>query len=214
MIKAILIVWSLVLAFPAHAGSRIDGCLSDWGVSCQGMRVSICPQGDFESISDGCGTGNDYIWVRLYDKEGDPVAGVPVTDYWLQAADPAEELCLCANPIAADSLTNSMGRTTISGRIAGGGCAATGGLYLTVQGVTMWELPACMLPHLEDIIIVSPDLTADCRINLSDFTLFGFSYNKELGEPGYNPCCDFNDDDACNLSDFSFLGEHYYHACF
>jgi hypothetical protein len=64
------------------------------------------------------------------------------------------------------------------------------------------------------IIIVSVDLTADCQVNLSDLGVFGLSYNKNLGDPGYNTCCDYNDDDKCNLSDFAYMGEHYLHTCF
>jgi hypothetical protein len=203
----------LVFAVPALAGD-IAACRTEWGVSCSGMRVSICPQGDFEYIRDGCGTGTDYIWVTVRDDTGYGVSGVPWSDYWLQAYLPAEELCLCANHVVADSLTNSAGRTTISGRIAGGGCAATGGLWLAVQGMIIVDWPTCISIHIEYIVIVSVDLTADCQVNLSDLGVFGLSYNKQLGDPGYNTCCDYNDDDKCNLSDFAYMGEHYLNTCF
>ncbi len=214
MFKGKVLLFSLLLVFATsvYAGD-VDECRSEWGISCD-LRVSICPQGDFEFIYDGCGTGTDYIWVIVRDSAGNGIAGVPWSDYWLQAYDPAEELCLCANPIVADSLTNANGETTISGRIAGGGCVVTGGLYLAIQGKIVVDWSACIVVHVEIFIIVSVDLTADCRVNLSDLGVFGLSYNKQLGDPGYNTCCDYNDDDKCNLSDFAYMGEHYLHECF
>lgn len=205
----------LLLAIPAYAGDPLVLCrYADWGVSCVGMRVSICPQGDFELIREGCGGSADYIWIDVVDDNGNGIPGIPTTDFWLEAVDPTEELCLCENSFAADSVTNSSGRTTISGRISGGGCATTGGLMLAVQGKFILDGPVCIYPHVEDIEIVSPDLNADCRVNLSDLAVFGFSYNKDCGEAGYNDCCDYNDDCHCNLSDFAFMGEHYQHTCY
>jgi hypothetical protein len=214
MFKGKVLLFSLLLVFAtsAYAGD-VDECRSEWGISCS-LRVSICPQGDFEFIRDGCGTGTDYIWVIVRDSAGNGISGVPWSDYWLQAFDVSEELCLCANPIVADSLTNSNGETTISGRIAGGGCVVTFGLYLAIQGKIVVDWSACIVIHVEIFIIVSVDLTADCQVNLSDLGVFGLSYNKQLGDPGYNTCCDYNDDDKCNLSDFAFMGEHYLHTCF
>ncbi len=212
MARAVLTVLGVVLAIPAYAGFGVDGCESYWGVSCSGMRVSICPLGDFEPLREGCGGENDYIWIYARDRYGASIPGIPTSDYWIEAADPAEELCLCADPIAADSVTNDQGRTTISGCIAGGGCLATGGVYLKVQGVTILDI-VCISPHIEYIEIVSPDINADCRIDLSDFTAFSLSYNKDLGDPGYDTCCDFNDDDCCNIRDYTWLGLHYYHEC-
>lgn len=219
MFKGKVLLFSLLLVFAttAYAGD-VDECLSDWGwgeVNCVVPRIAICPQGDFEFIREGCGYDNDYIWVQVKDSSGNGISGVPWSDYWLQACDPAEELCLCANPVVADSLTNSSGETTISGRIAGGGCVVTGGLYLAIQGKIVVTIESgCITVKCVIIIIVSVDLTADCQVNLSDLGVFGLSYNKGLGDPGYNTCCDYNDDDVCNLSDFAFMGAHYQHTCF
>jgi hypothetical protein len=191
----------------------VDECESEAGTSCA-LRVSICPAGDFEFIRNGCGGDADYIWVWVKDAANVGIAGIPWTDYWMNACDAGQELCLCASPIVADSLTNDEGRTTFSGRIAAGGCILTGGMYVACQGKTFLDVAICTNPICIDIVIVSPDLQADCAVNLSDLSIFGQSYNKGLGDAGYNPCCDYNDDDFCNLSDFSFLGEHYQHECF
>ena len=216
MFKGKVLLFSLLLVFATSAlAGDVDNCLSDWGVSCTGMRVSICPQGDFEFIREGCGGDSDYIWVNVVDSGGVGIAGIPWSDYWIQACNPEEELCLCCNPIVADSLTNENGNTTISGRIAGGGCVINDGLYLAIQGKIVVTIESgCTVVKCVIIIIVSVDLTADCQVNLSDLGVFGLSYNKNLGDPGFNTCCDYNDDDKCNLSDFAYMGEHYLHECF
>ncbi len=137
-----------------------------------------------------------------------------MTDFWLQAIDPTEQLCLGANAIVADSITNSAGRTTFSGPVIGGGCAVHG-LYLRAQGIVIVEYPGCIETEVRDIIIVSHDLNADCRIDLSDLAAFGLSYNKSRWvDPDFNTCCDYNDDDKCNLSDFAWFAEHYLHGDF
>jgi len=215
MFKGKVLLFSLLLVFATslYAGD-VDPCQSEVGVSCTGMRVSICPAGDFEFISDGCGTGADYIYVYARDVSGVGIAGIPWTDYWMNACDPAQELCLCSAPFGADALTDANGYTTFSGRISGGGCVLTGGLWWSIQGKTLVDYPECVTTTCIDVQIVSPDLNADCASNLSDLGIFGGSYNTQLGDAGFNSCCDYNDDDKCNLSDFAFQGEHYQHVCF
>jgi hypothetical protein len=112
--------------------------------------------------------------------------------------------------IAADSATGSDGRTTFSGPVAAGGCVITGGIYMAVQGRIILEND-CSDYDIEYITITSPDLNADCAVNLSDLAVFGLSYNRIIGDAGYDPCCDYNDDDKCTLSDFAYLGAHYLH---
>ena len=214
MFKGKVLLFSLLLVFATslNAGD-VDVCESDAGTSCP-LRLSVCPAGDFEFIRNGCGGDADYIWVEVKDAAGVGIAGVPWTDYWMNACDAGQELCLCASPINADSLTNSAGRTTFSGRMAGGGCILTGGMFVACQGKTFLDVATCSVPICIDIVVVSPDVNGDCFVNLSDLSFFGESYNKQLGTSGFNPCCDYNDDDWCNLSDFSFMGEHYLHECF
>jgi hypothetical protein len=217
--KVLLFSLLLVLATAVYAGD-VDDCYSYCWVVDEGCRLSICPAGDFEFIRDMCGTGDSYIGVCVKDASNQGIPGIPWTDYYMNACDPAQELCICAGGVVADSLTNEDGCTTISGRIAGGGCVLTDGVYIAVQGkVILDDLggtdPDCLLeePICLDIIIVSPDLTADCQVILGDLGVFGQSYNKCEGDAGYNSCCDYNDDTCCNLSDFAFFGEHYQHNC-
>ena len=204
-----------VLAVSADAFSQmVDPCESEASVSCPGMRLRICPSSDFDRISDICEDGYIEIWVR--DRNGYGISNVPPTDYWINACDPAQELCLIVpQPVVADSLTSELpafrGRTTISGYISGGGCVLTGGLYVAVQGVVIQQLPGCIYLTCLDIVVVSPDINGDCTVSLADFQLFTMSYNKSEGMQGYNDCCDYTGDGNCQLGDFAFFAEHYQH---
>jgi hypothetical protein len=203
----------LVLSHAVFAGDMCP-CENDVYVSCPGMRVSACPAGDFEFIRNGCGGDSDYIEVYIRDCTHTGIAGIPPTDFWMNACEAQYEMCVCVQHFAADSLTGSNGRTTFSGRISAGGCIPEGGIWVSCQGKTIMDNPLCVLPECIDVVFVSPDINADCFVNLSDLSFFGQAYNTQLGDSEFNTCCDYNDDDWCNLSDFSFLGEHYQHECF
>jgi hypothetical protein len=169
------------------------------------MQITICPAGDFEFIRNACGGTADYIWIEARDAANLPIPGIPWTDYWLNACDPLKQLCICVSPIGADSLTGANGRTTFGGRIAGGGCTLTQGIWWAIQGKPILAKPCGSDKLCLNVIIKSPDLTGaggnpDCNINLSDLVPFGTSYNKNLGQAGYNACCDYNDDNKCNGS--------------
>jgi hypothetical protein len=218
--KVVAFALMLALATSVYAGD-VDDCRSTAGITgCTQMKLTICPAGDFEFIRDACGVGiTAYIWVTARDASGNPIPGIPWTDYWLNACDPTKQLALCASPLAADSLTGANGTTTFGGRIAAGGCTLTQGVWWAIQGKILKGIyPSCDAPVCLNVIVKSPDLTGaggkpDGIINLSDLVPFGTSYNKNLGQAGYNACCDYNDDDKCNLSDFAFFGTHYQHKC-
>jgi hypothetical protein len=215
MFKGKVLLFSLLLVFATslYAGD-VDDVKSLAGTT-NPLRISVCPSGDFELISDGGAVVGafDYIWVEVKDAAGVGIAGIPWTDYWMNACDVGQELALCASPLAADSLTNALGRTTFTGRIAAGGCILTDGMFISCQGKVFLD-EGTMLQICLDIQIVGPDLNKDLVVNISDLSFFGMSYNKQVGDAGYNSCCDWNDDNWCDLSDFSFLGEHYEHSCF
>jgi len=209
------------------SGEDVDECTSDAGISCPGMQISICPSGDFEYISDACGPpGAQYIWIVARDACCNPIPGIPWTDYWLNACDPLKQLWLCASPIAADSLTGANGRTTFSGRIAGGGCTLSQGIWLAIQGKPILAKPCGSAKLCLNVIIKSPDLTGwvggvrmpDGQINLPDFVPFSNSFHTQQGVPppagrAFNACCDFNDDGKVNLVDLAIFSDHYQHHC-
>jgi hypothetical protein len=209
----VLTVFLALLAIVSAASRAQDPCYSELHVSCEGMRVSVCPRGDFEPIREGCGGSDDYIEVYVRDSGQNGISGIPWTDYWINACHIEHELWLCVQHIVADSVTGSNGRTTFSEKISAGGCIPEGGIWMAVQGQTILD-PGCTVPVCVDIVFVGPDINADGTVDLSDLSFFGESYNSALGDPEFDTCCDYNDDGKCNLSDFSWLGQHYQHGCF
>src|SRR5512136_1211562 len=119
MLKSGIAIFMLILSLAP--GACASDCESHAGVSCSNMQVNICPQGDFEYISHGCGGSSDYIWVQaIYN--GEPIPGIPASDFWIGSCDPERMLCYCSQAVTADSATNADGRTTISGPISEGLC--------------------------------------------------------------------------------------------
>jgi len=230
-IAATIALISLMLTGGAVSAASLDECKSDVYLSCSRMRINICPAGDFEFIRNSCDPpGMQYIVIIARDRFNNPIRGIPRTDYWLNACDPSKQLCLCAEPIVADSSTGANGRTTLSGRIAGGGCTIqqgqlTGqGICVSIQGKTIVAKP-CPSPYplCLAIDVKSPDITGpggqpNGVIDLSDLATLSSCYNTAWGVPPppgrqFNACWDFNDDNAVNLTDFSFFREHYKHYC-
>ncbi|MFA4947026.1 MAG: hypothetical protein WC674_00765 [Candidatus Krumholzibacteriia bacterium] len=227
MFKGKVVAFALMLVFATsvYAGD-VDDCRSTAGtddglgtLAAVGLKITVCPAGDFEFIRNAAGGSTAYIWIIARDAGGNPIPGIPWTDYWLNACNPAKQLALCSTPVTADSLTGANGKTTFSNRLSVGGCTLTGGIWWAIQGKPLKGVyPSCISNVCLDIIVKSPDLTGagglpDGIINLSDMVPFGTSYNKNLGQAGYNACCDYTDDDKCNLSDFAYFGTHKEHRC-
>jgi len=224
MFKGKVVAFALMVLFATsvYAGD-VDDCRSTAGISpCTTMMISICPAADFELWNQACGGNDAYVWVIARDSGSNPIPGIPWSDYWLNACDEDDELFLCANPIGADSLTGPDGRTTFSAStIRGGGCNANSdvaGIWWAIQGKTLHTPPCPSVVKLcLSIIVKSPDLmggsSPDGIINILDLDPFASSYHKNLGDAGFNPCCDYNDDNKCDIADFAFFGSHYQHRC-
>ena len=219
MFKGKVLLFSLLLVFATSLNAgEVDGCQSDCYLSCDPctMRVNICPAGDFENISAGYyhvdGTDTHYIKVIVRDGGGTGIAGIPISDYWIDACVDTMALCLCANIVNADSFTNSNGETTLSDEIYAGGCVWDGGIYIAAQGQILRGGGGCDIICL-DVQTPTPDLNRTCEVTVADLTFFGQSYHHDYPEPEFDTCCDYNDDNRCSVSDFSFFGEHYRHGC-
>lgn len=205
----------LVLMF--LAGSSHAQCETTATLSCSPMRITICPWPGCEPVSEGCGGTSDYIEIWARDRWGDPITGIPWTDYWVAPCEESQELLICMDGFMADSVTSSLpgfeGRTTFSGKIKGGGCVLSGGISLIVQGLPIYEPELCIDLLCLDIVLISPDINGDGQVSLADFYDFCNSYGRSQGEPDYNDCCDYTDDGCCSLVDFSEFVNCYQRIC-
>jgi len=216
MFKGKVLLFALLLVFSTSLfAGEVDDCNSTVAlVGCSNMRLNICPAADFNQVRD---TGG-YIAIVVKDGSDAGIAGIPWTDYWMGACDPAYEISLCPGGLVADSLTNSDGETTISGFIGGGGCILSGGVYMAVQNKTILDEtgdPNCTLgnPICLSIEVRSPDYITDGMVDLSDFTAFVSSWNVCAGAGSYNECFDFISNDCVDLSDFTAFAGHWQHEC-
>ena len=207
--KVLLFALLLVFATSISAG-EVDDCYSTVSLSASPLHMLICPAGDFQDMGDDCG---GYIIVTVKDGSGNAIPGIPTSDYWVDACIAGQELYLCAGAIAADSLTNSAGMTTISDAISGGGCILTGGVYVAVQNVVIMAQPGCTVPVCLAMVIKSPDLTKDGDVGLGDLGTFASAYGSSSGGAQYNECCDYKDDDVIGLADLGYFAGHYNHEC-
>ncbi|MFO7915958.1 MAG: hypothetical protein R6U43_09755 [Candidatus Krumholzibacteriales bacterium] len=212
--KVLLFALLLVLSTSLYAG-EVDDCNSTVTlVGVSNMLLNVCPAADMDQLTDKGG----YIAISVKDGSDAGISGIPWTDYWMGACDPAYEIGLCCDGIVADSLTNSDGETTISGFIGGSGCVLSGGVYMAVQNKTILDEtgdPGCTLgnPICLSIEVRSPDYIIDGKVDLSDFSAFVNSWALCSGDASYEECFDFISNDCVDLSDFASFSAHWQHEC-
>jgi hypothetical protein len=197
----------LVFSGVANAGI-IDPCLST-AVLVDTDPVNpyclfVCPQGDTDNFIDQ----GFYIDITVIDTGGAPVPDVPAADFWVIDCDPINDLCLCGGSASsnADSITNALGKTTMSNTtIQGGGCIPVAGLSVVVQGFVIEDQPACLTATCLAVPVRSPDQNADCIVNLVDLSIYAGGYPPNP----YLACSDLNCDGIVNIQDLSLFAFHF-----
>jgi hypothetical protein len=173
-------------------------------------RVSLycVPDGSGRSLQDAdplMGSLIDAtIRVGLISEAGNPVAGVPAEDMWLEPTSGNFVQCFGAGGYA-DAPTDINGTTTFSGSIPGGGSSAMGDgamLRLVIRGTPV-------LNQDMDIVLNSPDINGDLKVDLSDTVLFVSRYQS--GE--YDYAVDYSYDGVVNLSDLVLYSQALNSAC-
>ena len=94
----------------AH-GRIVDLCLST--VSASEGCVFVCPAGDGQTLADR----GAVIDVTILDDYGEPIVGIPASDFWVIGCEDNLVLCGGSASINADGPTDGSGHTTISGTI-------------------------------------------------------------------------------------------------
>ncbi len=172
-------------------------------VQSDGGTILSCPQGDGKTLAQVGAT----IEVTVLDPvTGNPVEGVPATDFWLIDCDPANTLVLCggSQSSAADGPTDENGYTTISGTIAAGGYVD--GLALVVQGCVVDD-PAtdCTTPKCLPINVRSVDINGDLVVDQADLDLVLSAYPPNP----YQSFADFDGSGQVSLIDLTLFAAHY-----
>jgi hypothetical protein len=137
------------------------------------------------------------ITLTLLDTAGNPIEGYPAAEIWLDSTH--GNLTPCGETLVhPDGPTDANGVTTFSGALHAGYHSDTDErLRVVVDG----EVLTSTNMHVR---FNSPDVSGDCVVNLSDIGLFSQVFFNE-----YDYSCDFNWDNAVNLSDVSLLAGGY-----
>lgn len=151
----------------------------------------FCPSGDVSTT----------VNVTVKDQFGAAMAGIGASEI------DAEGTCVlgggspCSQQVSilANGPTSVSGATTITIAKAGGCCSD---LRIVARGVILATLS-----------YRSFDYTADLKADLSDLGYLADTFNKLLGNAGYNGCFDFNCDSKVDLSDLGFFASHFNHLC-
>ena len=152
---------------------------------------TLCPKGDVTvvvavTVKDQFGAAMAGIGASEIDAEGTCVLG---------GGSP----CVQQVNVLASAPTSALGATTISISKAGGCCSD---LRVVARGVI-----------LSTLSYRSYDYTADLKCDLADLGFFADTFNKILGNVGYNACFDFNCDNKVDLGDLGFFATHFNHIC-
>ncbi len=216
MFKVVLVGASLMLVAGIATAGIIDPCGSTVEMFTDGLNQTLavkcyfaCPQGDTATFR----SAGFWFAFLIKDLLGNPVGGLPATDFWLVDCDPAADLALCAGSASsnADSATNSNGRTTMSQTtLAVGGCVDF--VQPVVQGLVFQDpasAPPCQA-RCYNLKVRSCDLNGDLKMDLIDLSSFAGKYPPQA----YNKCADFDCNGVVNLQDLSNFALHYAgHKC-
>jgi hypothetical protein len=164
--------------------------MPDSEYACRYLR--FCPKGDWDTLK---------VNTRLLgsDKQGTP--NIDRDDLQLELSAGEGNILCEGNAVGALFDTDAGGNTLFEYSHIGG-CGPIS-CIANCRGL-------CSSNRL-DIYAKSPDLDASGAVTLSDAVIYSRSHNKMPPDSCYNPCCDFNCDNKCNLSDFAFMGAHYAH---
>jgi hypothetical protein len=203
MSKVVLFAASLLVVAGVASAGIIDPCNSPVVYTGPGIACYFsCPQGDNNSFLQ---QGFSFAFT-VRDLGGSPIPDIPASDFWLIDCDPTLNLTLCAGSAssAADSATNSAGKTTMrDGTLNAGGCAD--GLSPVCQGFVLENPGAGCTPYCYAIYVRSPDLDGSLVVNLVDLAMFSSCFPPQP----YSKCCDFDCNATINLQDLARFAFHF-----
>jgi hypothetical protein len=79
----------------------------------------------------------------------------------------------------------------------------------SVTSVTLQPMDGIILARGQGTTRIPDDVNGDGVVSLADFSLLAASFNRVLGQLGYDARADFNADNAVTLADFSMLASNF-----
>ncbi len=201
MKNLVVLLCGLLLVLPIPAGADIipwDYSYAE--IAYQGsenLSLMVVPDGSgprlTETMTFSGLTVDATITIHLIDGFGDPVAGYPAEDMWLESTDSG--LVLCPAGSIADGPTDAAGISTWLEPLNAGGFSR-GGCIVLVNGAAL----ASTMPFA--LYFNSPDINGDLVVDLSDVILFTMDFYGV-----YDHRSDFHTDGHLNLSDLAVFAQ-------
>jgi hypothetical protein len=190
--KILVATMAIVLSFAVYASASVPSA-STSTVECEVQGISdcvpnsavVCPASDIDLI---------HVTVTVRNVYGDPLPGKTVDCYAIEVSG---DFCWCPGESLQTDVTDANGQAFFD-------FTDFGGCGFLQFGATCESV---VFNPCAQIFVASPDINADCVVDLSDFAEFASFYF------GTEPCCDYNCDGVVDLSDFAFFAAHYFHAC-
>jgi len=73
----------------------------------------------------------------------------------------------------------------------------------------LYQLRGDLVAQIELVFRRAGDITGDGRINVFDLQRMAFSWNKQQGQPGYDPACDLTGDNKVDVFDLQVLARNW-----
>lgn len=194
-----VILVPLALALPARADWGPDPILSTAWLDYPGpdpVSLFVLPDGGGRSfdqaMNSSAATVDATAHAQLINYDGQPMAGYPAEDIWLEASDGG--LAFCPQGTCADQPTDAEGIATWSSAPRAGGSSQAGSVVLVSGSPLTWtSLPL----HFN-----SADLNGDLQVSLTDVGLFAADF---FG--GYAYRSDFYHDGVINIADLGLMAQ-------
>ena len=202
MNRCACLVFALALiAVPALANIPYpDLCLLNNAAGSDGAVLLVVPTGTGAPFTDARLLGgvavDATLTLTVVNSEGGAIENYPASDIWLVTTGAGLATCGMAHP---GSATDVNGQTSWVDPVFGGGNS----LLEDAQAI----IASQPVPDTAAVHFVSPDITGDLNVNLSDISLF----TQAIGL--YNPEADFNNDGVVNLTDISIMAPAIGAAC-
>ena len=175
------------------------------------VSMVVAPDGSGASFDQaeswGGATLDATIRVELTEATGVPIAMFPSEDIWLESQ--LGGLVSCTGGTVADEPTNSEGKTFWALPLRAGGFAdplAGDVLHVFINGDPYTGL------ELAGIRLVSPDLSGDLMVNLTDVAAFAHDFHEAVSGPTPGRS-DFHWDEILNLVDVGILAGYMGVSC-
>ncbi len=166
-----------------------------WTAATVPVSIAVMPDDTSTPLTEARAYGGAItdatITVEVLDNTGTPIVGMPPEDVWLESTGGG--FVHTPGGSLADGPTDSVGRTTFSGPLSGGGHTEPGeDLVVMLNGEALAGSPL-------DIRVNSPDIDADLDVDLKDLVHFAEDF-WSCGGP-YDYESDYFWDDVVDLAD-------------